>query len=218
MPATLRHELARKAIHLASATVPIAYAAGAPRAGVIGALAAAGVTAAGVEVARVRSPRVREVFDRAVGRLLRPHERGHWSGATWMCAAYLLAVLLFPRREAVAGMLAVALGDGMAAVVGRLAGRLRAGRRHAGQLQPAPAVDGGKTWAGSVACWGATTLGALLIARTGVVAAVVCGMAAALAERPRWALDDNVRVALTAAAAAWGATYAAAYIAAYVAA
>lgn len=195
MPATLRHELARKGIHLASAAVPVAYAAGAPRAAVLCALAAAGLVAAAVEVARARSPRARDLFDRLVGRLLRAHERHRWSGATWMCAAYFLAALVFPRPEAVAAMLAVALGDAAAAVVGRLAGRLR------------PRAPGEKTWAGSAACVAATVLGALVVARLAPPAALACGLAAALAERPRWvAVDDNVRVALAAGAAAWLAT------------
>lgn len=189
MPATLRHEIARKAIHIASASVPVGYMLGVSRPAVAAALAVAGVTAAAIEIARARSARVRTAFERAVGPLLRPHERGRWSGATWMCAAYLLAVLAFPRPEAVAAMLAVALGDASAAVVGRLT---------------TAGAGGAKTWTGSIACLAATTLGALLVARLGVAAAVACGAAAAVAERPRWALDDNLRIVIAAGAAAWG--------------
>ncbi|GJG86257.1 hypothetical protein tb265_14380 [Gemmatimonadetes bacterium T265] len=200
VPSTLRHELARKGIHLASAVVPVAYVVGAPRAVVVGVLAAAGVTAASIEIARARSSRVRAVFDAAVGPLLRPHEHGRWSGATWMCVAYLLAALVFPRREAAAAMLAVALGDAAAAVVGRLAsGRARA-RRAEG---PNTRAAGRKTWAGSAACFAASTLGALLVAGLSAPAALACGAAAALAERPRWAVDDNVRIVVAAGGAAW---------------
>ncbi len=197
MPATLRHEIARKTIHIVSAAIPAAYALGAPRAAVVLALALAGVAAAGVEVARARSAHVRATFDRLVGPLLRPHEHGRWSGATWMCAAYLIVALVFPRREAVAAMLAVAFGDAAAAVVGRLAGR-----------RNPPRAAGAKTWAGSVACFAATTLGALVVARLSAPAAVACGAAAMLAERPRWAVDDNMRIAVAAGAAAWGAAWA----------
>lgn len=199
MPATLRHEIARKGIHLASAAVPVAYMLGLPRAVLLVALALAGVTAATIEVARVRSARVRDTFERLVGPLLRPHERGRWSGATWMCAAYLLATLAFPRREAVAAMLAVALGDAAAAIVGRMASA----------RQPRTVrVPGAKTWAGSVACLAATTLGALLVAELPAAAALACGTAAMLAERPRWALDDNVRIVVAAGAAAWAVAWA----------
>jgi hypothetical protein len=126
MPATLRHELARKGIHLASSAVPVAYALGLARPVVLAALGAAGLVAVGVEVTRRRSARARRAFDAAVGPLLRAHERDRWSGATWMCAAYALAVLAFPRRAAVAAMLAVSVGDAAAAVVGRAAGARRA--------------------------------------------------------------------------------------------
>lgn len=200
MPSTLRHELARKAIHLASAAVPVAYMAGAPRAAVLAALGAAGAVAVTVEVARRRSARARALFDGTVGALLRAHERDRWSGATWMCAAYALAVLAFPRAEAAAAMLAVATGDAAAAVVGRAAAERRRQRRVA---IGAPGASGAKTWEGSVACAAASTLAALVVARLPVPAALACGVAAALAERPRGPLDDNVRIAAAAGAAAW---------------
>jgi dolichol kinase len=207
MPATLRHELARKAIHLASAVVPVAYAAGAPRPAVLAGLAAAGAAALAVEVARRRSPRARAAFDGLVGSLLRAHERDRWSGATWMCAAYALAVLAFPRPAAVAAMLAVSVGDAAAAVVGRAAGARRARAAAAGA--GADPAAGAKTWEGSAACAAATALAALLVARLPAAAALACGVAAALAERPRWPIDDNVRVAAAAGGAAWAAAWAA---------
>jgi dolichol kinase len=200
VPATLRHELARKAIHLASSAVPVAYAAGLARPVLLAALGAAGATAVGVELARRRSARARAAFDGAVGVLLRPHERERWSGATWMCAAYALAVAAFPRAEAVAAMLAVAVGDASAAVVGRAAGARRARRAAAAGAPPPP---GGKTWEGSLACAAATALAALLVARLPAAGALACGAAAAAAERPDGPLDDNVRVAVAAGAAAW---------------
>lgn len=193
MAVTLRHEVARKAIHLASAVVPVAYAAGLRRDVLAALLGGALVVALAVEVTRRRVARVREPFERAVGDLLRPHERARVSGATWMALAYLLAVALFPRPVAVAAMLAVALGDAAAAVVGRWAGARRAARMGAGA-----AAAPGKTWAGTVACAVATALGALLVARLAPGAALACAVAAALAERPRGPLDDNVRVALAA--------------------
>jgi dolichol kinase len=187
---TLRHELARKAIHLASAIVPASYAAGLRRDVLAALLGGALVVAVGVELARRHVPRVREPFERLLGDLLRPHERARWSGATWMLISYLLALALFPAPVAVAAMLAVALGDAAAAVIGRWAGARRAAR--------SPASAAGKTWAGTIACAVATVLGALLVARLAPGAALACAVAAALAERPSGPLDDNVRVALAA--------------------
>ncbi len=192
MAVTLRHELARKAIHLSSAIVPAAYAAGLRRDLLAALLGGALVVALAVELSRRHVARVRDPFERLLGALLRPHERARWSGATWMLVAYLLAVALFPRPVAVAAMLAVALGDAAAAVIGRWAGARRAA------TSPAPAPGAGKTWAGTVACGVATILGALLVARLAPGAALACAVAAALAERPSGPLDDNVRVALAA--------------------
>ncbi|GLC24562.1 phosphatidate cytidylyltransferase [Roseisolibacter agri] len=204
MAVTLRHEVARKAIHLASAVVPAAYAAGLRRDVLAALLGGALVVALGVEVARHRVPSVRAPFERAVGDLLRPHERARWSGATWMLVAYVLALALFPRAVAVAAMLAVALGDAAAAVIGRWAGARR--------VTPT-AGAAGKTWAGTIACAVATVLGALLVARLAPGAALACAVAAALAERPRGPFDDNVRVALAAGGGAQLATVVGALVA-----
>jgi dolichol kinase len=196
--ASLRHELARKAIHLASAVVPIGYAAGLRREVLLVLLTLALLIALGVEAARRHVPRVRGPFERAVGGLLREHERTRLSGATWMATAYLLAVVLFPPAVAVAAMLAVALGDASAAIVGRWVGTRAAARAAARAPGSAVAPSGRKTWAGTIACAVATALGALFVARLGPGAALACAVAAALAERPRLAFDDNVRVALAA--------------------
>jgi dolichol kinase len=191
--AVLRRELARKAVHLSSAALPVAYAAGYPRVWLLGALAALLILAVCVEVVRLRSVRAGLLFTRLTGPMLRTHEHTRWSGATWLLASFGLSVLLFPRPVAVAAMLAVALGDAAAAIVGRWAGVLRARRA---------ARPDAKTWAGSVACAIATALGAALVAGLTPGASLAAGLAAAAAERPSWALDDNVRVALAAGVAA----------------
>ena len=182
MPATLRHELARKSIHVATVVVPIAYARGLSREVVLAGLGFLLLVALLVEVARVRSARVGATFTRAVGAMLREHERLRWSGATWMLLAFVLAALLFPRDAAVAAMCAVSLGDAAAAVVGRAVGRVR--------------LVHGKTLEGAAACAVATAAAAALVAGLPLGACVAGGVAAAAAELPARPFDDNVRVAL----------------------
>jgi len=209
---TLRRELARKALHVTSAVVPAAYAAGAPRAALLALLLALVVVAAAVELARWRSARARERFLRATGLLLRAHEHQRLSGATWLLASFALAVALYPRAVAVAAMWGVAVGDASAAVVGRLAARRRANRAgaahraattpHTSDVPTTPAVTraepagvtAGKTFAGSAACFVATLAGALAVARLGAGESVVAALAGALAERPARPFDDNVRI------------------------
>lgn len=181
---TLRRELARKALHVTSAAVPVAYAAGLPRAGLLAGLLALLAIALVVEGARARSERARAHFTRATGPLLRAHEHHRWAGATWLLAAFALAVGLYPAPVAVAATWAVALGDASAAIVGRRIGRHRLSPRFA------------KTLEGSAACAAVTFAGALWVARLPLGASVVAGVAAALAEAPTRPLDDNVRVVL----------------------
>ena len=190
---TLGRELARKALHLLSAVAPLAYAAGAPRRWVVAALAALAAVALVVEVGRARSARARHHFTRYTGALLRAHEHERWSGATWMLVAYLLAAAAYPRAYAIAAMWAVGVGDASAAVVGRWWGARRRGGAGAA---------GAKTYAGTLACFVAALAGALWVAGLPPAAALTAALLAALAERPRAPLDDNLRIVLAVGAVA----------------
>ena len=181
-PLALRHELARKALHLTSATVPVAYALGAPRDPLLALLALLVVVALLVEMTRRRVALVRRAFVRATEPLLRAHEHERIAGATWMLVAFALAVWLLPRATAIAATWAVAVGDASAAIIGRSLGRVRIGAH-------------GKSLEGSLACLVATALGAAFVAKLGPAAAVAAGVVAAAAELPGRPLDDNLRVA-----------------------
>jgi dolichol kinase len=165
-----------------------------PRAWLAGGLAALVIVALGVEVARARSARARHHFTRYTGALLREHEHQAWSGATWLLAAYLLAVLLYPRPFAIAAMWAVGVGDATAAVVGRWWGERRRARAVASGA--AAGAMGAKTYAGTATCFVAALAGARLVAGLPLAAACAVAAAAALAERPRRPLDDNLRIVL----------------------
>ena len=178
---TLQRELARKGLHLLSAAIPIAYSLGLSRSGVALALAFALAIAVVVEIARARHEKTRTVFDAGLGRLLRVHEVRGVSGATWLVLSLLTATLLFPRDIAIAAMGAVAVGDAAAAIAGRALAR-RDGER--------------KSLAGSVACFAASALMAWAIAHFMWREALVAGILAAVAERPRRPLNDNLRIAL----------------------
>jgi dolichol kinase len=182
----LRRELARKALHVSSAVVPVLYAAGTPRAVVLGVLLPLGVVAFVVEIARARSERARERFIRATGALLREHEHHRVSGATWMLVAFTVAVVVYPRAVAVAAMWGVSVGDAGAAVVGRFVAHRRG--RSLRRARP------GKTVAGSAACFALTLAGAVAVARLPAGEGVVAALAATFAERPSRPFDDNLRI------------------------
>jgi dolichol kinase len=202
----LRAELARKAIHLASSAIPLAYAAGTPRRTVLAVLAVLAAVALAVELARFRWARAGALFVRVVGALLREHERRGMSGASWLLAAYVLSVVLFPRAIAVAAMLAAGLGDASAAIVGRTVSAVRARRAARTSRGMIGVIVQGKTLAGSVACAVVTFAAALFVASLSLPACAAAAVAASVAER--WSrpvpwVDDNVRVALGAGGAAW---------------
>lgn len=189
-PLALRHELARKSIHITSATAPVAYALGVPAGVMLSALLSLAAIALGVELARHRSVAVRTAFTRLFGPILRGHEHDALSGATWMLLAFALAAAVYPRPIAVTAMWAVSIGDAAAAIVGRTA----AARRRT--------PSAGKTIVGSIACFVATLAGALLVAHLPPLPAATLALAAAAAERlPIPGLDDNLRIVLGVGAA-----------------
>ena len=177
----LRRELARKAIHLSSAAVPIALALGVERRVAVTVLGALAFTAVVVETARATLPVIALRFDALFRSLLRQHESRHVTGATWLLGSMFAAVLLLPRDIAIAATWAAAVGDAAAALVGIRFGRRRSARD-------------GKSLEGSVACLLATLLGALLLARLGLPIAVLAAVAAAVGERLPWPRDDNIRI------------------------
>jgi dolichol kinase len=179
---SLRRELTSKALHLLSSAVPVGYAAGLPRSVVIGGLGLALGTSVVVELGRAQSTRVRTVFDSRVGLLLRAHERRGLSGATWLIIALLVSAACFPRDVAIAAMCAVSLGDAAAAVIGRTLARAGSGQR--------------KSVVGSAACFTASAITARTIAGFAWREALIVGVLAAVAERPRRPLDDNLRITI----------------------
>ncbi len=178
----LRREFVRKGLHLLSTIVPVSYTTGLTRSSVVGVLAAALTAAVAVEFARARSARARTLFNAGVGSLLREHESQAVSGATWLVIALLVAATCFPRDVAIAAMCAVCLGDAAAAIVGRtLSGYGSEGR---------------KSFVGSAACFALTLIAARALAHFAWREALLSGLLASAAERPRRPLDDNLRITL----------------------
>jgi dolichol kinase len=187
-------EVARKAIHFGTALVPILYAVGWPRLPLLLVVASLSVIAVLVELARSGtsriSTRISHWFLSITGPLLRAHERRGVSGATWLLVAFALALAIYPKADAIAAMWAVSVGDAGAALGGRAWQRWRTARGVAKAAAPT------KSWAGTTICFLLSALGAWLLAGLEPSYALAVGAAAALAERPRGPLDDNLRIVL----------------------
>lgn len=188
----IRRELARKAFHVASASLPLLVWV-APRWLSLAVLLPAAATAVAVDWTRLRWRAPRYWFLRYTRRMLRHHERRRFAGATWMALSYASAVLLFPRPVAVMAMLFNGFGDAAAALVGKRWGRHR--------------TAWGKSWEGFAA--GAAVNLAVAAAISTLdpslppAAAAAGALAAATLEFLDLPVDDNVRVTLGGAATAW---------------
>jgi len=190
-PGALRSEFARKALHLATAALPIAWAQGwiaTPALRTL--LTAALAVALGIEALRRWHGASAAAFVAAVGWMLRPHESGRLTGATWLALAMTGVVWLAPPRAALAALWAAAVGDASAALVGRAVAAWRG------------LSSERKSSAGFAAALVATALGCRLLVGTTWPIAIALGAVAALAEWPRRPFDDNLRVALAVAIAA----------------
>jgi dolichol kinase len=186
----LRREIGRKLFHVSSVVIP-ALVWILPRPVAVAGLVALALTAVTVDFARLRMRWARYHFLSRTRTLLRTHERHGFAGATYMVVAYAAALLLFPTPIAVAGMLYNGLGDASAALVGKRFGRHR--------------TAWGKSWEGFAAGLAVSLAVGLLLPGIPPLAALAGGLTAAIIEFLALPLDDNLRVTLGGATAAWAA-------------
>lgn len=182
----------RKALHLASGVLPLGWYAGVLNVDSLRLLLTIALAVAVlVEGARHLSDPFARWFGSQVGGLLRRHEHAGLTGATWLIASMLAALVFLPPAPAIIALWAAAVGDGSASVVGRWASHSR------GQH------GGGKTMAGTLTCLIMTAIGAAWLGDARIGVALAIGAITAAAEWPRGPLDDNVRVTMVAGLAAW---------------
>lgn len=136
------------------------------------------------DLARLSSPRLNVLFFRAFPSLASPREAEKPASSSWYVLGIFLALLLFSRERAVAGILVLALADPAASLVGR-----RWGRRPVGN----GSLEGSATFFG-VAC-----LALLTLVPPGP--ALAAAALATVVEVLPWPLDDNLTIPLVTAGA-----------------
>lgn len=190
-PLALRAEMARKAVHLATAVLPVAWGLGWARAEQVRvALGIASVVALSIEALRRRRGPAARAFTATAGPLLRAHEARALTGATWLALGMTAVAWLAPPAAAIAALWAAAVGDASAAIVGR------------GVAQARGTAGAGKSAVGSLAALLSTAAGCLWLTPASLSVALTVGFVAALAEWPRRPFDDNLRVTVLVAVAA----------------
>ena len=175
-----RHELGRKLVHLASSVIPLGYwLAGRDSGILILGIMTLGLLAA--EVLRMTTRWGHRQYERIFGKMTRPEEAHHLTGASYLFLGSLSAAILFPPKVAILAMLFLSLGDSVAALVGQSIGRIRLGA---------------KTLEGAAACFGVC----LLVALAGnlpLSVALAGALTATLAELIPWGvLNDNIAIPL----------------------
>lgn len=184
-PGRIKRELARKAFHVSSASLPLLVWL-VPHAIAVAVLVPVALVALATDYTRLRFRFPRYHFLRLTRRMLRPHERHAFAGATWMAVAYALAVVLFPRPIAVMAMLFNGFGDAAAALVGKRWGRRR--------------TSWGKSWEGFAAGAAVNLVVASLVCylapQVPLAAAAAGALTAAVLEFVDLPVDDNLRVTL----------------------
>lgn len=135
-----------------------------------------------VDAVRLNEPRIRTFFYYFFGRLVRDHERYNLLGATYVLLSCLLCAYLFPKPIAVAALCFLIVGDTLAALVGKVYGRI-------------PVFN--KTLEGSLACLVSCIVIGLII--FGPQYRIVLGGAfvATVFELLPIPLDDNLRIPLS---------------------
>ncbi|MCC7260219.1 MAG: hypothetical protein IT567_04230 [Alphaproteobacteria bacterium] len=138
MSISYAHEIQRKLIHLSSLWMPLLIATQS-RAFSLTFFTLLVLLMLSGEWLRHRVPLCAELYQRYVGKLLRPHENGgtgkSFTGATYVVLAAFLCTLLFPHWVAVTALSIMLVGDACASLVGRRWGRrMLAGKTLEGSL------------------------------------------------------------------------------------
>jgi dolichol kinase len=182
--AVWRHEVGRKAVHLAMTAFPVWILLVPPPWSSRGPVLAF-LFLLTLDAIRLASARVHGWFEHRIGAYLRPHESRTLISMHYLTAAAAFLASVTPPAVAAAAMTDLVLGDAAAALVGRRWGQHRYGEK---------SVEG--SLACFAVCWLATAL--LVPGRTVAVLASAC-VATLLEARPL-GLDDNLAMPLGAAA------------------
>lgn len=151
-----------------------------------------------MEIGRKRSERVNAFCMKLFGKTAHPHEAHRINSATWYATALLAIAIANCVPAAAVGLIVLGLGDPAAAIVGKRFGKIK--------------LLGGRTLEGTLAFVGVGALASFaflslvhpsLATGTALLAAVLGGVAGAVAELVSGRLDDNLTIPLAAFAAAW---------------
>lgn len=185
---SLSRELFRKLTHLFALIIPAGYYfLDLSRATALVVLLPVTVLVIAVDISRLQKGRLWDAIGRPwFGSIIRPREMAsNFTGASYILISVCLVIALFSKPIAVGAMVFVIVGDMLAALVGRTAGRLR--------------LFGEKSLEGTLACLGGTALVAAVLPDLPLPIALAGAISATIAEAAPLGVDDNISVPLISA-------------------
>lgn len=118
-PGNLRsNELVRKAIHISSSIIPLAYWFTFDRGTILRVVLILSLGFLTAEYLRMHSNIFKDVFLKLFGPALRSHEKHKLTGATYVFTGAAVCIFLFPKEIAVPSLLILSISDTFAALVG----------------------------------------------------------------------------------------------------
>jgi dolichol kinase len=195
-----KQELARKAIHLCSLTIPIVYSF-IERETALFILLILFVIALTLDLARYKVPAIKRFINEVFGRMMRAHEldeeKIQLSGATYVLMSAVLCVLMFPKVIGITAFAVLIISDVCSALVGRKFGTIRFLDKSL-QGTVAFVVSG---WC-VVAVIGTLAQAPMAYWIVGAIACAVGGIIEAASVRLR--MDDNFSIPLSIGFVMWG--------------
>jgi dolichol kinase len=177
-------ELLRKATHLGALVIPASYyLLGLGKGITLAVLVPASVIIFLLDISRIRNWWIWKMAGaRLIGRMIRVHEAGgDFTGATYILLSASCAIALYSKPVAIAALAFIIVGDSCAAIIGRLYGRHRFGR---------------KSVEGSLGCLAGCLVVAALTPQLAWQVTVPGAILATIVEAISSRIDDNISVPL----------------------
>jgi len=121
---SIRHELYRKGIHLTSTMFLISlWYFGSDIIFPITVFLA--ILSIIIDYGRMNYKPIIKLFDFLFGKIIRSHEKSHYTGATWFLIGTTIVIGCFDLIPAIAGLVFLTIGDSFAAIIGKSFGRTK---------------------------------------------------------------------------------------------
>ncbi len=127
----IKSEVARKAIHLSNAIIPLSYYFFSPdKIDMIIVLASFLILCFFIEIYRKNNLKLSRIFSNWFEFMMRDEEKkGELTGATWVFVGALFTILLVPDPFNIISLLFLSFGDTFAAIIGRKFPYIKLGRK-----------------------------------------------------------------------------------------